>query len=228
MSDINYFGDEHLYWIATPDELEATLTEGGFHLLTVTRHVPLGYTEDPLTELTVPYRDLYGRLSAGEKPERGSPLLFPSFSPTRDPSRCVYGDEHTYRGKRYKSADPDYRDRCVHMDPFILYRETRKDGGFSIVKNCFYGLFPENAVGIHIYCPTKKQEWVDGAPIISLKDSPEYTDFAWMKEHVRSFTKPLKIQGGEQVLNTGIRVSEAAKQNAQSFYFFSQNGFSIL
>ena len=83
-------------------------------------------------------------------------------------------------------------------------------------------------MGIHIYCPTKKQEWVDGAPIISLKDTPEYTDFAWMKEHIRSFTKPLKIQGGEQVLNTGIRVSETAKQDARSFYFFSQNGFSIL
>ena len=49
-----------------------------------------------------------------------------------------------------------------------------------------------------------------------------------MKEHIRSFTKPLKFQGGEQVLNTGIRVSEAAKQDARSFYFFSQNGFSIL
>jgi hypothetical protein len=167
-------------------------------------------------------------LSAGEKPERSSPLLFPGFSPTRELSRCVYGDEHTYRGKHYKSADPDYRDRCVHMDPFILYRETRKDGGFSIVKNCFPGMFPENAVGIHIYCPTKKQEWVDGAPIISLKDSPEYTDFAWMKKHISSFTKPLKIQGGEQVLNTGIRISEAAKQDARSFYFFSHNGFTIL
>ena len=114
------------------------------------------------------------------------------------------------------------------MDPFILYRETRKDGGFSIVKNCFPGMFPENAVGIHIYCSTKKQEWVDGAPIISLKDSPEYTDFAWMKKHISSFTKPLKIQGGEQVLNTGIRISKTAKQDARSFYFFSHNGFTIL
>ena len=83
-------------------------------------------------------------------------------------------------------------------------------------------------VSFRIYCPTKKQEWVDGAPIISLKDSPEYTDFAWMKERIKSLTKPLKIQRGEQVLNTGIRISEAAKQDARSFYFFSHNGFTIV
>ena len=49
-----------------------------------------------------------------------------------------------------------------------------------------------------------------------------------MKNHISSFTKPLKIQGGEQVLNTGIRISETAKQDARSFYFFTHNGFTLL
>ena len=227
MSDFNYFSDEHLYWVATPDELETMLTEGDFHLLTVTRHVSKTYTEDPLSELTVPYRALYERLAAGEKLARGTPL-FSGYAPTRDITRCVYGDEHTYRGKPYKSAAPDYRDRCVHMDPFILYEEARKDGSFSVVKNCFPHMFPENAVGIHLYCPTKMQEWVDGAPVVSLKDYPEYTDFAWMKKYISSFTKPLKIRRGEQTLNTGIRISEAAKRNVSGFYFFKENGFTIL
>ena len=227
MSDINYFGDEHLYWIATPDELEAMLTEGGFHLLTVTRHVSRTYIEDPLSDLTIPYRNLYEKLSTGEQMEWGSPL-FHNFSPTRDITRCMYGNEHTYRGKRYKSADTDYCHRCVHMDPFVLYKEIRKDGRFSIIKNCFPGQFAQNAVGVHIWCRTKMKEWTEGAPVISLKDSTEYTDFAWMKNHISSFTKPLKIQGGEQVLNTGIRISETAKQDARSFYFFTHNGFTLL
>jgi hypothetical protein len=29
-------------------------------------------------------------------------------------------------------------------------------------------------------------------------------------------------------VNTGIRISEAAKQDVRSFYFFSHNGFTIL
>ena len=123
--------------------------------------------------------------------------MFHSFSPTRDITRCVYGNEHTYRRKRYKSADTDYCHRCVHMDPFVLYKEIRKDGRFSIIKNCFPGQFTQNAVGIHIYCPTKKQEWVDGAPIISLKDSPEYTDFAWMKERIASQLAPYIAENKE-------------------------------
>ena len=49
-----------------------------------------------------------------------------------------------------------------------------------------------------------------------------------MKERIKSLTKPLKIQRGEQVLNTGIRISETAKQDARSFYFFFHNGFTIL
>ncbi len=229
MSDIHYFGDTHLYWIARSTELEALLKGGGFHLLSVSHHVPIDYTESTLDEFIKPYETLYNLLSAGEKltwNEHWS--LFPRYSPTRDISRCVYGDEHTYRGKRYKTADCDYRDRCVGMQPFILFKEMRPNGIFSISKTYFHGQMPENAVGVHFWCPTKRQILENGEPVISLTDSPEYIDFLFIRDHIRQFTKPLKIQAEERIVHTGIYVSNAAKQDIGNFYFFRHNEITIL
>lgn len=70
MSVSKCYAHEHIYWIATPDELEALLTQEGFHLLKVNSHVPIDYTESPLSDFMQPYRTLYELLAAGEKLNR--------------------------------------------------------------------------------------------------------------------------------------------------------------
>ncbi len=229
MSISECFAYETIYWIATPDELEALLSREKIHLLTVNAHVPIDYTESPLSEALEPYRNLYDLVSAGERLDRDRHWpLFRSYNATQDISRCVFGNEHTYQGRLYKTADRDYHERCVNMEPFVLYKEIKKDGNISIVKCASYLQFPENFVGIKFYCATKRYTWDVPEPVTSLKDFPEYREFQFIKSCIQAITKPLKIQVGEKAVNTGIRVSEAAKQDARSFYFFSQNGFSIL
>ena len=86
---------------------------------------------------------------------------------------------------------------------------------------------PENTVGIRFWCPTKRQVWEDGEPIISLKDGPEYADFLFIKEYIRKFTKPLHIQVDGRSVNTGIRMSEKAQRDVEQFYFFRSNGITV-
>ena len=229
MSISKYYAYESIYWIATPDELEALLSREKIHLLTVNSHVPIDYTESPLSEALEPYRDLYRLISAGERLNRDQHWpLFRSYNATKDTTRCVFGNEHTYQGRLYKTADRGYHERCVNMEPFVLYKEVKKDGCISIVKCAFHLQFPENTVGIKFYCATKRYTWDVPEPVTSLKDSPEYQDFQFIKSCVQALTKPLKIQVGEKTVNTGIRISEAAKQDARSFYFFTHNGFTLL
>ena len=229
MSVSKCFAYETIYWIATPDELEALLTREKFHLLVVDSHVPIDYTESPLSDALQPYRDLYGLISAGERLNwKLHWPLFDSYNTTQDITRCEFGNEHTYQGKLYKTADPDYHERCVNMEPFVLYKETKKDGSISIVKSFSYTQFPENTVGIQFSCATKRHTWDVPEPVSSLKDSPEYREFQFIKSYIHAFTKPLKLQVGEKTLNTGIRISAAAKQDASSFWFFKEHGFTIL
>ena len=229
MSISKYYAYESIYWIATPDELEALLSREKIHLLTVNSHVPIDYTESPLSEALEPYRDLYRLISAGERLNRDQHWpLFRSYNATKDTTRCVFGNEHAYQGRLYKTADRGYHERCVNMEPFVLYKEVKKDGCISIVKCAFHLQFPENTVGIKFYCATKRYTWDVPEPVTSLKDSPEYQDFQFIKSCVQALTKPLKIQVGEKTVNTGIRISETAKQDARSFYFFTHNGFTLL
>ena len=234
MSVSKCYAHEHIYWIATPDELEALLTQEGFHLLKVNSHVSMNYTESPLSDFMQPYRTLYGLLRAGERLTWDEHWhLFRNYNPTKDISRCIYGNEHTYQGERYKTADLDYLHRSVNMGPFVLYKEAKKDNSFSISKTYSYTQFPESTVGIEFSCSTKRYTWDVPEPETSLKDSPEYKDFLFIKSYIRAITKPLKIQIGERIVNTGIRASEAAKADARNFYFFNlyfskENGFTIL
>ena len=229
MSISECFAYETIYWIATPDEFEALLSQEKFHLLKVNSHVPVDYTESPLSEALEPYRDLYRLVSAGERLNRDQHWpLFRSYNATKDTTRCLFGNEHTYQGRLYKTADRGYHERCVNMEPFVLYKEIKKDGRISIVKCASYLQFPENTVGIKFYCATKRYTWDVPEPVSSLKDSPEYREFQFIKSYIHAFTKPLKLQVGEKTLNTGIRISAAAKQDASSFWFFKEHGFTIL
>ena len=155
MSVSKCYAHEHIYWIATPNELETMLTREGFHLLKVNSHVPMNYTESSLSDYLQTYRTLYELLAAGEKLNRDEHWpLFSEYNPTKDIARCIFGNEHTYRGKRYKTADLDYHARSVSMMPFVLYKQTKKDGSFSVLKSYSYLQFPENTVGIEFSCPT--------------------------------------------------------------------------
>ena len=229
MSVSKCFAHEHVYWIATPDELEALLMQEGFHLLIVNAHVPIDYTESLSSDFLKPYRTLYELLYAGKRLtwQEHWPL-FHDYNVTKDISRCVYGNVHTYQGKRYKTADFDYHQRSTNMGPFVLHKEIKKNGSFSISKAYSYTQFPENAAGIEFSCPTKRYTWDDPEPEASLKNTLEYEDFLLIKSHIHAITKPLKIQAGERLVNTGIRISEAAKGDVGQFYFLSHNGFTIL
>ncbi len=226
-----YGGRKYVYLAATPDEVAEVLREGGFHMLIVNAHVPTDYTKTPVEEWLSTYRTLYEKLASGARLLwKEDWMLFQARHLTRDPSLCVWEREHTYHGRTYKCAPLELLERGLTVEPLVLYRETHEGRATTYSKAYGFTQFPESTVGLQFSVATNRWWW-DDADLTheeDITDLPDYADLQWLKGRFGRITKPLKFEDGERMVNTGIRVTEAAKEVLGSFFFFSEGRYHIL
>ncbi len=226
-----YGGRKSFYLAATPDEVAQMLHEGGFHILVTRAHVPKDYIETPFEEWLSTNRTLYEKLASGARLSWNEDWsLFHIHHLTRDPSLCVWEGEHMYQKHIYKTAPYDYAFRCLCVEPFVLHRETHEGRAASYSKAYSWTQFAENTVGLQFSVATKRWWWdeEDLTHEESITDMPDFADLQWLKGRFGQITNPLKFEDGERVVNTGIRVTAAAKEVLGNFFFFSNGEYHIL
>ncbi len=226
-----YGGRKSFCLAAIPDEVAEVLREGGFHLLIVNSHVPTDYTETPVEEWLSTHRALYGKLASGARLSWEEDwMLFQAHHLTRDLALCVRERKQTYRGRTYKSAPLELLERGLTVKPVILYREAHERRAATYSTAYSYTQFPENTMGLQFSVATKRWWW-DEAGLTheeDITDMPDFVDFQWLKDRFGKMTKPLKFEDNERVVNTGIRVTAAAKEVLGNFFFFSDGGYHIM
>ncbi|MCM1127433.1 MAG: hypothetical protein NC429_13295 [Lachnospiraceae bacterium] len=223
MADWLVAGWDFFYFVITPEELKACLKD--FHLVVHNAHVPIDYVESSIDSYISIQRELFRRLSMGEKliwKEHAN--LFKMIAITTEMSRCGYGNIHEYDGKLWKGANFD--EPCVNLSPFILSVIRSKNGSFSINTKFSYIQNPENTVGIKLSYPKKIQyKFPDGSyeELKSTKELKSYQDFLLIKKSIEKITKPLSFWMNDKLVKPKIRISNDALENIGEFYFFKEN-----
>lgn len=210
-------------FIITPEELRTILKP--YHLVIDNAHVSLDYSESPIEEYIDMYRELFERLSNGEK------LLWKQHNHlmehrgvTSDMSICKFGKVHKYEGLNYKM--PMFEEPLVDLIPYTFSVFKDSKGKLNISTSCSYTLNPELIVGVGIYYPKAiiregEEEFVNSH---GLNGSIDFHD---IKKSIMAITKPLTIIKDGEVKRTNLHVSSEVKDCLRNFYAIKCNEIEI-
>ena len=201
-------------FILMPEELASVLEP--FHLVVDNAHVPAGYRETPKAELLESYRQLYTKLARGERLTReGDWPLFRHTGLTTDLSRCPYGREHLYEGKRFLGAVFDTP--CVHLAPFTLAVSPE---GRTVSLRGSYLQSPQNTVGLEASFPRQFSPASRG--FRSTEGLPGHRDFLLLKERVDAVSRGLRFDLLGHTYRPAVKISDDARADFPRFYAVAQ------
>lgn len=201
-------------FILTPKELTRVLEP--FHLVVDNAHVPAGYRETPKAEFLEPYRQLYAKLTRGERLTRqGDWPLFRHTGLTTDLSRCPYGRERLYESKRFLSAV--FAAPCVHLAPFTL--SVSPEGRMVSLRGS-YLQSPQNTVGLETSFPRQFSPANRGFG--STEGLPSHRDFLLLKEQVGALSHGLRFDLLGRTYRPAVKISDAAQADFSRFYAVAQ------
>lgn len=214
-------GFERYQFILTPEELDEVLD--GFHFVVNNTHVPAGYVESLPSEYLSVYQKMYRNLADGHKLVWGQDNhLFASTGLTTNLNLCKYGRLHEYRGSMYQLSCFD--EPCVIIYPFTVYI-MQGDGKVSASTRVSYAQYPECVAGLELSYP-KQIQYECGSSYEALKsthDLESYNDFLTLKSRIKAVTKGLKFEVAGKEMRPSVRISQAALQDVEHFFCFTNN-----
>ena len=217
-------GWEKFYFIVTPAELEAVLTD--MHLLIVTRHVPSGYQETPLQEYIADYQQFYRKMASGQKTD--GKREFHTIGATRSLENHPYGRLHMLRGVPYQLTDFDEPCPIIGYFPFYLYTSVQDKPTLTI--SCSTSQFPENTVGLELFFP----KWIqytqgeDYSPLQTTTELASYQDFLAIRDRIKAITKPLRISVMGKEIKPRVRISRSALEDLEHFWFLKEHKIQVI
>ncbi len=217
---------QSIAFIVTPDELNAALK--AFTLFIGNAHVPIDYICTPTEVFINNYTMLYDKLCSGEKIDyHKNHELFKYFNMTTDIESIIFGKEHLYEGKKYKSFIKSTRGYAPYFSPFTfnVYEENNKiivsTQGSWIVD------YPD-IMGFQLYYPKLNKTEANQLNISSEKDWESYADFKLFKDYIFKHTSPLHFLMNGIEKKTQIHVSFEALKSLENFYCVRSRNIKIL
>lgn len=216
-------GNEHFYFIITPDELETVLQ--GVHLLQKSGRIPEGYQETPKEDYLELYRGLYQKLASGQLVTNEDVRNCRELGVVRSLEKYGYRRSHIHRGVTY--VVEDFQEPCPSIITFPFYLGRTRTGKNQLILNLLRTQFPENQVGLELFYP--KRIYASAYdPAIPAKDLEAYQDFLFLRDRISEITKPLRLNIEGKEVRPRVRISEKACNDVERFHFLEKNGIRVV
>lgn len=207
------------HFIITPQELRSVLH--GFCHVSL-NGVKKGYTESDPDEFFHTYEKLYDRLKNGDKLIWKQDYQLATFSTgiTKNLDNCRY--DATQR-----LSVPAFLEPCVMIDTFCFFLYN---GSLSVSFSPTQ--FPENVMGLCLFFP-KTVEYTQenkkhNVGIVSGEALDDYETYQKILSRIQNMTKPLKLQIGEKLHRSKVRISRQAKTELSNAYFITSHSAQMI